>query len=75
MKLKLIPDWKSAWRLWSVQLNAIGLFLMGVIEILRDSVGMIPPSLAHLLPHAQFVALGFFVVGLIARLLKQKAPA
>ena len=72
MRRFLIVDWKSAWKFWSVQLNALGLILMGVAEMLRDSVGMVPPSLAHLLPHAQQIAMGLFILGLIARIFKQK---
>lgn len=71
LKNALVDDWKIAWKFWSVQLNAVGLVLMTVAEILRDSVGMVPPSLAHLLPHAQTLALGLFFLGLAARLIRQ----
>ena len=70
----LIDEWKDAWKFWSVQLNTIGLVIMGAVEILRDGLSMVPSSLAHLVPYAQWVAIGFFILGLIARLFRQKKP-
>lgn len=68
---KLVAEWRQAWKLWSVQLNAIGLVLMGAVEILQAGVGSMPPALLDKLPYAQSVATACFVLGLVARLLKQ----
>jgi len=69
--MKLIPGWRDAWKLWSVQINAIALFLMGVVEFLNYGFVSMPPALLDKLPHAQTIATVCFVLSMIARLIKQ----
>lgn len=75
--MSLIENWKAAWKLWSVRLNAIGLALV--------SWPMIDPSSALALWHAmprevrdmlpqqtgQIVAITLFAAAAIARVVKQ----
>lgn len=68
----LIHEWQHAWKLWSVQLNVIGIGLMAFGEIMRDSWSALPPSLADRIPHAETIGLIVFILGLVARLMKQK---
>lgn len=67
----LIHEWQHAWKLWSVQLNAIGLGLMVFGEVMRDSWSVLPPSLADKIPHAEVIGMVVFALGIIARLTKQ----
>jgi len=72
IKKLLIDEWKQAHKMWSVQLNAAGLGLLAAAETVKEAVAFVPPSLVHLLPHIQHLAMGLFVFGLVARLFKQK---
>lgn len=72
VKAKLIDDWHRAWKLWSVQINAIGLVLMGVVELLKYASDNVPPSLVNKLPHGETIATVCFVLSMGARLLKQE---
>lgn len=72
LKDHLVEEWREFHKLWSVQLNSIGLALLAGAEFARDGVEHIPPSLVHLVPYAQWLAAGFFVLGILARGIRQK---
>jgi hypothetical protein len=75
-KVKLIDEWKSAWRFASVQIQAAGLVIMGVSQALGETWNQMPPNLQQLLPHANTIAMVLFGLGLIGRILtKREAPA
>jgi hypothetical protein len=71
VKDRLINEWKGSWKLWSVQLNALGLVLMSFGEIFKDSWNQLPESLASHIPHAEVIGMLLFGLSLIARLCKQ----
>lgn len=67
--MKLIPDWKSAWKMFSVQANIIGASIIGAYMALPEEFKSQIPSKAVL------VAAGtVFVLGLIGRVVDQNLP-
>ena len=80
--MKLISEWKQAWRYWSVKLNALGLAIMGYLwfdpSAVLYIVNLMPPAVRQLLPfHIEaFIGATFFALAMISRLVKQpKAQA
>lgn len=76
--MKLIPDWRAAWRFWSVQLGLIGTALAGIFIAFPDAAlyawALLPQDLKSFVP-ARFMPLigvAVFVTSLIARIVKQK---
>lgn len=71
LKTCLVDEWKGSWKLWSVQINALGLLLMGLGEALRESWTQLPSDLATKIPHSETIGMVMFGLGLVARVLKQ----
>lgn len=75
--LKVDPDWRLWWRMWSVRLNAAGLAILGWIQV--DPVGvlsvwnMMPPDVQAAVPASALQYVGMSLVGLslMARLVRQ----
>lgn len=67
---KLVDDWRSAWRWWSMQLHVIGTSLVALFLLLPS----MPREIQALIPVKwQAVAVAvWFALGVIARLWKQK---
>lgn len=72
--MNLIDDWKKAHRYWSVRLNSAGIALMGISGIVNEAWNSMPPDLRQAVPYAQGIATALFVLGLFARVVKQKGP-
>lgn len=70
--MKLVDNWKRAWRWWSVRLSAAGAVVMGVAEVAGHSWASLPPELRDTLPHAQTIGLGLFIASALARLIQQE---
>ena len=76
--MKLIEDWAGrAWKLWSIRLNAIGLAILGWVQIDPVSAlsvwNMMPGDVRTVLPQNFIAILGgmFFVLSMMARLVRQ----
>lgn len=75
--MKLIPNWKSMWRAWSVRLNAIGLVFMGWVFFDPSAALMLlnsmPSEVRALLPGnaLSFVSFAIYGTAIIARMVKQ----
>lgn len=73
--MKLIDEWRSWWRLWSVRVSAIATavwaWLLANPDVLAQVLDAIPPNLREILPPAAPVAV--FVLVTFARLAKQGA--
>jgi lysozyme family protein len=77
--MKLIDNWRHAWRLWSVRLSAFGALLTALAAAAPDTLlqiwnglpddvrGVVPESVAHVIPTLLFVAT------IVARLIPQRA--
>lgn len=70
--IKLIPDWKRAWKFASVQIGTVGFILMSVIEMANSALISLPLHLQQQIPHASTVGLVLFGLGLVGRLFKLK---
>ena len=74
--MKLVDNWKQAWRWWSVRLAAFGAAGAGLILAAPEAVlhawTMLPAELqVGLAEYRTQIALAVFVVAVIARLIKQ----
>lgn len=69
--LKLIPEWKRAWKFASIRWNLLGILAMGVIEFLNQIWQSLPPEVRDNLPHASKIAMALFVLSIIGRMLKK----
>lgn len=70
--MKLIPEWRQAWKLKSIQWSVIGLVLTGVVEFLNSIWYSLPPAIIDKIPHSSTISMAMFVVVIIMRLVKQK---
>lgn len=71
----LIDNWRRQWwRLWSVRLQAIGLFLLAWANLPLELWGMMPGEVKRLLPGnvATILSSAFFAAALVARFVKQQ---
>ena len=77
MRLRLIENWRSFWRMWTTRINAIGLALMTWLAVDPVSLlavwNMMPASVHAVLPRNFVVILGaaLFALSMIARLVRQ----
>lgn len=75
--MKLISDWKAAWKLWSVRLNAIGLALVSWPMIDPNSAlalwHAMPREVRDMLPQqtGQIIAIALFAAAAVARVVRQ----
>lgn len=75
--MKLIPNWKSMWRAWSVRLNALGLTILAWFALDPVSLlavwNMMPPAVHDIIPTQFLSGVGaiLFALSMIARLVKQ----
>jgi hypothetical protein len=72
MKIEPISNWRSAWKFASIQIAAIGVTLLVVVDNATAIWSSIPPEVAILIPHSPQIATGILVVGAISRLFKLK---
>lgn len=75
--MKLIPDWKKCWKMWSMRISAFGALVMGAIATWPEQLMLMwqsmPAEVRDLIPtySASYVAAGLFAACAIARLVKQ----
>jgi hypothetical protein len=70
---RLIEDWRSAWRFWSIRMQLAGTMISGLLVM----VPAMPAEIQELVPlKYRVVAIGLWAVASIgARLIKQKPRA
>ena len=79
MKLKLIPNWRDAWKMWSIRLAALGTALMTLVIGFPDAAlsvwAILPAEFKTFIPEGmmQYVGLAIFALSIAARLIKQPA--
>jgi hypothetical protein len=77
IRLKLIDEWRSFWKLWSVRFNTAGTFLLGWLVLAPDYLitgwSLLPEDVKAFIPvqYMGHIALVLFVLGLISRAIKQ----
>jgi hypothetical protein len=64
--MKLIDEWKQAWRMFSVQAMAAGVALQGAYVAMPD-------TFQQLIPHEwmHYISIALLVLGLFGRLVQQ----
>lgn len=68
MKARLIPNWRRAWKMFSVQAQALALAILGAWQVMpEDLKAAIPPGAVF------WCAMGLLVAGIIGRLVDQPA--
>lgn len=66
LRVRLIPNWRKAWRMFSVLAQAVTLALLGAWQIMpEDLKAHLPPSLVY------WLAMGLMVAGIAGRLIQQ----
>lgn len=63
---QLIENWRRAWRMLSVQMQALAFALLGAWQVLPDEIkAMLPPTLAPK------IVMALLVAGILGRLIQQ----
>lgn len=75
--MKLIPEWRVWWKLWSTWLQAAAAIFISYLTVAPDVAiqvwQFLPADLRSAIPpeYVQFISVGLIVLGIIARLVKQ----
>lgn len=75
--MKLIDDWKKAWRLWSVQLNIITIVILTILNDLPSHIiaswSLLPEELKSQIDKdvIAYVSIGLVVLNILSRLVSQ----
>ncbi|HEX7386235.1 MAG TPA: hypothetical protein VF285_03030 [Castellaniella sp.] len=75
--MKLIPEWRSCHRFWSVRLQAAGLGILGVLQAFPESVAhvwlILPAEIHSAIPDAALKWVGYtcLAAGILARIIRQ----
>lgn len=72
MKIKLVNEWRHAWKWASVRISAAGAVLMAVAEIAGQTWAGLPEDVRASIPHADTIALVLFVIIPLARVLTKE---
>lgn len=67
--IKLIEDWRKAWKFASVQINVLGLLVMA-IDFAGQTWNSLPPFIHEKIPNASTVAMVLFGLGILGRIVK-----
>ena len=67
--MRLIKEWKKAWKLASVRVAVLGMVLSSAVEIVSHAWVMLPRSLQDKLPSSTTVAIIFLGLTIIGRIL------
>lgn len=69
MAIKLVDDWKKAWKFASVQWAAVGLVLMTALEYANDLWIKLPADIQANVPYAGYIPAALFGLSIVGRLL------
>jgi hypothetical protein len=76
--MRLIDDWKDAWKFWSVQLGILGTVLTSVLLASPDAAlmawGAFPDEFKQFIPPhwMPFIGVGIFACSMVARVIQQQ---
>lgn len=68
--MKLIDNWKKSWKFASVQFSVIGAAITLVLDVVTTAWKMLPLHLATRLPSSGRVAVVFFLLVILGRVLQ-----
>ena len=64
--MKLIPEWRRAWRMFSVQAQALALAILGMWQVMpEDLKATLPPGVVY------WTSMLLLVAGILGRLVAQ----
>ena len=75
--MKLIDDWKKAWRLWSVQLNIITIIILAILNDLPSHIiaswSLLPEEIKSQIDKEviAYVTMGLVILNILSRLVSQ----
>jgi hypothetical protein len=75
--MNLIPDWRLAWKFWSVQLAALGTIVTGILISFPDAAlaawALLPADMKAFLPKEKMpiVGVAIFALSIVARMVNQ----
>lgn len=69
-KVKLIPNWKEAWKFASMRLSGLGVILMSVFEAVHQGWIALPSQVEERIPNAALIALVIYILVMIGRIYK-----
>lgn len=73
VRARIIPDWRRAWRFWSLRLAAIaGVLELIPAEIFLQLYALVPPDLQLLLPARRTIVILLFVTAFASRFIDQR---
>jgi hypothetical protein len=76
--MKLVHNWRQAWRWWSVRVSALGAALsalaIGAPDLILSAWSNLPPDAREALPFrlSMIVPTILFALNILARILKQR---
>lgn len=70
MKIKLIPDWKGAWKFASIQWSVVGIVVMSILEGVYQGWLYMPKHIQEKIPNVTTIATVLFVLIMVGRLCK-----
>lgn len=67
---RLVPDWRSSWRWWSVQLHAAATLCLTVLQV----APVLPPQVQALIPQpwGMIITAAWAVLGVAVRVVAQR---
>jgi hypothetical protein len=69
-KVRLIADWKKAWKFSSVRASLAGIGVMGVYTFANDIWYSLPLEVQERVPHASTVGMVLFALNIVFRIYK-----
>lgn len=73
--MKLVDDWRRAWRWSSVRLSALGALLFGLVEVAQQGWIGLPDEIRARIPHGDGVAIVIFVLIPLLRIVSFKGKS
>jgi len=76
--MKLIEQWRSFWRMWSLRFTALGTALLGWITVSPDVITLawnsLPVEMKQYIPeqYLMYITIALFVLGMVSRIIKQE---
>lgn len=69
MKIKIIDDWKRAWKFASIQWSVVGLVIMTIHEYSYELWLKLPLDIQATIPYSGYIPAALFGLSIVGRLL------
>lgn len=68
MAIKLIDDWKRAWKFASIQWGVVGLVVSMLLESASDLWIKLPAEIRNSIPYSGYIPAALFALSIVGRL-------